>query len=160
MSRLSLLATSSCWSCSLERVPPAENRTLARLLNRCRLLPVRPLFDYEAAARIYQRCRHSGITPRTLSTAWLRRWQREHKIPLLHADADFDRMAPVIGCSWPEQPSPANTLLVAMQRPVTSTIPDAPGAYLWRDRDGRVLYVGKANSLRKRITPISPATSR
>ncbi len=38
-----------------------------------------------------------------------------------------------------------------MQRPVTSTIPDAPGAYLWRDRDGRVLYVGKANSLRKRI---------
>ncbi len=38
-----------------------------------------------------------------------------------------------------------------MKRLETSTIPDTPGAYLWRDRDGRVLYVGKANSLRKRV---------
>ncbi|MGZ8626891.1 MAG: excinuclease ABC subunit UvrC, partial [Actinomycetota bacterium] len=31
------------------------------------------------------------------------------------------------------------------------TIPDAPGAYLVRDADGRVVYVGKARSLRKRL---------
>ncbi len=30
-------------------------------------------------------------------------------------------------------------------------IPDAPGAYLFRDRNGAVLYVGKAKSLRKRL---------
>jgi excinuclease ABC subunit C len=30
-------------------------------------------------------------------------------------------------------------------------VPDAPGVYLWKDADGRVLYVGKAKSLRKRM---------
>jgi excinuclease ABC subunit C len=30
-------------------------------------------------------------------------------------------------------------------------MPDEPGAYLFRDADGRVLYVGKARSLRKRL---------
>ncbi len=37
------------------------------------------------------------------------------------------------------------------RRPDPSEIPDAPGAYLFRDRHGRVMYVGKALSLRKRI---------
>ena len=37
------------------------------------------------------------------------------------------------------------------QRPATETIPDEPGAYLFRDAEGRVVYVGKAKSLRKRI---------
>jgi excinuclease ABC subunit C len=36
-------------------------------------------------------------------------------------------------------------------RPEPSSIPDAPGAYLFRDADGRVVYVGKARSLRKRL---------
>ena len=76
---------------------PAESTTLSRLLNRCRLLPVRPLFDYEAAARIYQRCRLSGITPRTLSDCLVAAVATRAEVPLLHADADFDRMAPVIG---------------------------------------------------------------
>ena len=31
-------------------------------------------------------------------------------------------------------------------------MPDEPGAYLFRDKDGRVLYVGKARSVRKRLT--------
>lgn len=38
-----------------------------------------------------------------------------------------------------------------MLRPATDEIPDAPGAYLFRDRHGAVLYVGKAKSLRKRV---------
>ena len=36
-------------------------------------------------------------------------------------------------------------------RPAASSIPDAPGAYLFRDVDGRVIYAGKASSLRKRL---------
>lgn len=37
------------------------------------------------------------------------------------------------------------------RRPAPSEIPDTPGAYLFRDRHGAVLYVGKAKSLRKRL---------
>jgi excinuclease ABC subunit C len=40
---------------------------------------------------------------------------------------------------------------VTVQRPEASSIPDAPGAYLFRDGDGRVVYAGKARSLRKRL---------
>ena len=32
------------------------------------------------------------------------------------------------------------------------TLPDAPGCYLMRDREGRIVYVGKAASLRKRVS--------
>jgi excinuclease ABC subunit C len=38
-----------------------------------------------------------------------------------------------------------------LQRPPAGTIPDAPGSYQFRDRDGRVIYVGKAKSLRSRL---------
>ena len=41
---------------------------------------------------------------------------------------------------------------MTMRRPPPAEIPDAPGAYLFRDRHGRVIYVGKAKSLRKRVT--------
>lgn len=36
-------------------------------------------------------------------------------------------------------------------RPRPKEIPDSPGTYLFRDREGRVLYVGKAKSLRGRV---------
>lgn len=39
-----------------------------------------------------------------------------------------------------------------MRRPPSEQLPDAPGAYLFRDPHGAVLYVGKAKSLRKRVT--------
>ncbi len=52
---------------------------------------------------------------------------------------------------------------MSLARPDTSQIPDAPGAYLFRDVDGRVIYVGKAKSLRKRVAsywgrPLHPRT--
>ena len=37
------------------------------------------------------------------------------------------------------------------RRPAPSEIPDTPGAYLFRDAHGEVLYAGKAKSLRKRL---------
>ena len=52
---------------------------------------------------------------------------------------------------------------VSVPRPETSQIPDHPGAYLFRDGDGRVVYVGKAGSLRRRLAsywgkPLHPRT--
>ncbi len=38
-----------------------------------------------------------------------------------------------------------------MERPVPSTIPNEPGSYQFKDAHGRVLYVGKAKSLRSRV---------
>jgi excinuclease ABC subunit C len=48
-------------------------------------------------------------------------------------------------------------------RPVPGTVPDAPGVYRFRDGTGRVIYVGKAKSLRSRINsyfadPLHPRT--
>jgi len=36
-------------------------------------------------------------------------------------------------------------------RPLPGSVPDEPGSYQFIDRDGRVLYVGKAKSLRSRV---------
>jgi excinuclease ABC subunit C len=38
-----------------------------------------------------------------------------------------------------------------VQRPAAGTIPDTPGSYQFKDVDGRVIYVGKAKSLRSRL---------
>ncbi|MDP8957301.1 MAG: excinuclease ABC subunit UvrC [Actinomycetota bacterium] len=52
---------------------------------------------------------------------------------------------------------------MSVPRPDSTSVPDAPGAYLFRDKDGRVIYVGKAISLRKRLAsywsrPVHPRT--
>jgi len=39
-----------------------------------------------------------------------------------------------------------------LQRPAAGTIPDTPGSYQFKDADGRVIYVGKAKSLRQRLS--------
>ena len=39
-----------------------------------------------------------------------------------------------------------------IQRPVAGSIPDAPGSYQFKDAHGRVIYVGKASSLRSRLS--------
>ena len=36
-------------------------------------------------------------------------------------------------------------------RPPAGTIPDTPGSYQFKDAEGRVIYVGKAKSLRQRL---------
>ncbi len=36
-------------------------------------------------------------------------------------------------------------------RPATGTIPEAPGSYQFKDAQGRIIYVGKAKSLRSRL---------
>ena len=39
----------------------------------------------------------------------------------------------------------------ARYRPAPGTIPDGPGVYRFRDEHRRVIYVGKAKSLRSRL---------
>jgi excinuclease ABC subunit C len=41
---------------------------------------------------------------------------------------------------------------MVLQRPPAGTIPEAPGSYQFKDREGRVIYVGKAKSLRSRLS--------
>jgi excinuclease ABC subunit C len=47
-----------------------------------------------------------------------------------------------------------------LERPAPASIPDAPGSYQFLDGEGRVLYVGKAKSLRQRLAAYfaDPAT--
>jgi excinuclease ABC subunit C len=52
-------------------------------------------------------------------------------------------------------------------RPPAGTIPDAPGSYQFKDVDGRVIYVGKARSLRHWLSnyfgspgPMPPRTAQ
>ena len=39
-----------------------------------------------------------------------------------------------------------------MERPASSTLPTTPGIYIYKDAQGRIIYVGKAKSLRKRVS--------
>ena len=45
-------------------------------------------------------------------------------------------------------------------RPPAGTIPDSPGSYQFLDAAGRVIYVGKASSLRQRLSSYFQAPSR
>jgi excinuclease ABC subunit C len=49
---------------------------------------------------------------------------------------------------------------MAVKRPPAGSIPDAPGSYQFKDREGRVIYVGKAKSLRQRLSNyfVNPAS--
>jgi hypothetical protein len=61
------------------------------------LLAFDPLADFDAAARIYRRCRNVGVTPRGMvdcmivSVAWRR------DASLLTCDADLVRVATAVG---------------------------------------------------------------
>ena len=46
----------------------------------------------------------------------------------------------------------AHTIVGMVQRPPAGTIPDEPGSYQFKDINGRVIYVGKAKSLRSRLS--------
>jgi predicted nucleic acid-binding protein len=75
---------------------------LGNLLRRFDLLRFDATADFEAAARIYRRCRKAGVTPGGMvdcmiaSVAW--RWGAS----LLSCDADLDRVATVIGIPMDE----------------------------------------------------------
>jgi predicted nucleic acid-binding protein len=67
------------------------------LLLRFDLLSFDPTADFDAAARIYRRCRGAGVTPRGMVDCLIASVVWRRGATLLAYDADLDRVARVIG---------------------------------------------------------------
>jgi len=59
------------------------------------LMPEDALHTHCAAARLYFDCRRRGFTPRSTIDCLIAQVALEHRVPLLHDDRDFDRIAKV-----------------------------------------------------------------
>jgi predicted nucleic acid-binding protein len=70
---------------------------LRRLLLRFKLLAFDPVVDFEAAARIYRRCRGAGVTPRGMIDCMIAAVAWRADATLLAYDVDLDRVAGVMG---------------------------------------------------------------
>lgn len=57
--------------------------------------PRSPAATHVAAAALYARCRWQGFTPRSPHDCLIAQLAVEHKLPLLHDDRDFERLAQV-----------------------------------------------------------------
>jgi hypothetical protein len=64
---------------------------LRGLLARASVLETSPT-DYEAAAALYRTCRRHGETVRKLIDCLIAAHAIREGVPVLHADADFDRL--------------------------------------------------------------------
>jgi predicted nucleic acid-binding protein len=75
----------------------AREADLSRLLRRFTLLAFDPVADFDAAARIYRRCRKVGVTPRGMVDCMIAAvaWRRD--ATLLTCDADLVRVVTVFG---------------------------------------------------------------
>jgi predicted nucleic acid-binding protein len=71
--------------------------SLRRLLLRFHLLRFDVVADFEGAARIYRRCRRSGITPRGMIDCMIAAVAWRCGAALLEADRDLRNVARVIG---------------------------------------------------------------
>jgi predicted nucleic acid-binding protein len=70
---------------------------LRRLLLRFELLAFDGVVDFDAAVRIYRRCRHAGVTPRGLIDCMIAAVALRHDASLLVADRDLVRVAATVG---------------------------------------------------------------
>jgi predicted nucleic acid-binding protein len=70
---------------------------LRRLLLRFRLLRFDSVADFDAAARLYRRCRRTGITPRGMIDCMIAAVALRTGSSLLSHDADMDRLGQVTG---------------------------------------------------------------
>ena len=69
----------------------------ACLLLRFALLGFDAAVDFDAATRIYRRCRRTGITPRGMVDCMIASVAHRHGATLLAADADLSRVARIVG---------------------------------------------------------------
>lgn len=65
------------------------------LMNRTRLLPVRPLFDYQMGASLYRLCRRNGFTPSNSNDIMVAAVAIGKDVPVLAAGEDFERIASI-----------------------------------------------------------------
>ena len=79
-----------------------RERTLRRLLLRFDLLAFDTAADFDAAARIYRRCRRDGVTPRGMVDCLIASVARRHEATLLAQDVDMFRVARVVGIELDE----------------------------------------------------------
>jgi predicted nucleic acid-binding protein len=70
---------------------------LHRLLLRAGLLTFDATTDFDAATRIYRRCRRAGVTPRGMIDCMIAAVAWRRRAVLLAQDVDLDRVAQVIG---------------------------------------------------------------
>ena len=83
----------------------AREAELRRLLLRFRFLALEPAADFEAAARIYRRCRGVGVTPRGMVDCLIAAVAWRCGATLLVQDVDLVRVAGVLGVGLDEAPS-------------------------------------------------------
>lgn len=74
-----------------------RERSLRRLLLRFHLLAFDTAADFDAAARIYRRCRRDGVTPRGMVDCLIASVARRHEATLLAQDVDMHRVARIVG---------------------------------------------------------------
>ena len=75
---------------------------LRRLLLRFHLLGLDVATDFDAAARIYRRCRRVGVTPRGMIDCMIASVAQRHHATLLAGDVDLSRVADVVGIDLDE----------------------------------------------------------
>lgn len=75
---------------------------LRRLLLRFDLLRFDAIADFDAAARIYRRCRRAGVTPRGMIDCMIASVAWRQEAALLAHDADLGRVARVVGIDLDE----------------------------------------------------------
>ncbi len=80
----------------------AREADLRRLLLSFGFLPFDAVTDFEAAARIYRRCRQAGVTPRGMVDCMIAAVAYRRGAALLSWDVDVDRVAQVIGLELDE----------------------------------------------------------
>ena len=80
----------------------ARCEELRRMLLRFELAHFDAVTDFDAAARIYRRCRQAGVTPRCMVDCMIAAVAHRRALALLAWNADLFRVAEVIGIELDE----------------------------------------------------------
>jgi len=80
----------------------AREDDLRNLLLGFGFMPFNAVTDFDAAARIYRRCRQAGVTPRGMVDCMIVAVAYRRGAALLSWDVDMDRVAQVIGVALDE----------------------------------------------------------
>jgi len=75
---------------------------LRRMLLRFGLAHFDAVTDFDAAARIYRRCRRAGVTPRGMVDCMIAAVAHRYDLALLSWDADMFRVAEIVGITLDE----------------------------------------------------------